>query len=119
MHSPDVNLITALPAAQPSSKLPSTLDFTSVGRPFFYAGLTEAFANTVRPVLMNPALTINLHWDGLTAELSVGDAQSGALGLETTVPLQQQHLQRFGWVLMEGRNGTEINFQNNSDLPLS
>lgn len=36
MHSPDVNLITALPAAQPSSKLPSTLDFTSVGRPLFF-----------------------------------------------------------------------------------
>lgn len=57
---------------------------------------------------MNPALSISLHSGRLTAELGVGNAQSGALRLKTTVPLQQQHLQRFGGVLMEGTGGTEI-----------
>lgn len=48
---------------------------------------------------MNSDLTTTSHLGRLTAELSVGDAQSSALRLKTTVPLQQQHLQRFGGVL--------------------
>lgn len=57
---------------------------------------------------MNSDLTITLHLGRLTAELSVGNAQSSTLGLKTTVSLQQQHLQRFGGVLTEGTNGTEV-----------
>ena len=47
-------------------------------------------------MFMNPGLEINLDFGRLTAELSVCNAQSGALRLKTTVPFQQQHLQRFG-----------------------
>lgn len=65
-------------------------------------------AKTVRPVLMNSGHTVTLHLGRLTTELSVGNAQSGTLGLKTTVSLQQQHLQRFGGFLTEGTNGTEI-----------
>lgn len=69
---------------------------------------TPGFAKTAWPMLMNSDLTITLHPGRLTAELSVGNAQSGTLGLKTTVSLQQQHLQRFGGVLTEGTNGTEV-----------
>lgn len=107
MHYPS-NLFTALPAAEPSSKLPWILDSTSVGTLAFLLVWAKVSRRQVWPVLMNPALTITLHLGRLTAELSVGNAQSGALRLKTTVPLQQQHLQRFGRVLMEGTGGTEI-----------
>lgn len=59
-------------------------------------------AKTVWPVLMNSDHTVTLHLGRLTTELSVGNAQSGTLGLKTTVSLQQQHLQRFGGFLTEG-----------------
>lgn len=62
--------------------------------------------NTVWPVLMNSDHTVTLHLGRLTTELSVGNAQSGTLGLKTTVSLQQQHLQRFGGFL----KGIKITF---------